>query len=181
MRSLTPIILILVSVAVFYLYINPKYEEVKVLSVKQERYQEAVDKSKQLQVLRDQLLTKYNSFSATDLARLEKFLPDNVDNVRLIMDIDGIASRYNIEIKNIKIIENLPDNSQTIDGTAESRPYNSIGLSFSFRANYDTFVVFIKDLERSLRLIDLSTIELKTSTETSANDYTVTLKTYWLK
>ena len=179
MKGFTPILLLLLSVGIFYLYLDPKYAAVQVLEAKQERYEEAVNKSREIQVLRDQLLTKYNSFDKTDLERLEKMLPDNVDNVRLIMDIDSMAQNYNIEINNLEIEEGGSD-SAAIASNPASGAYNSITLGFGFESNYDNFVAFTKDLERSLRLVDMSTVELKTG-EDNIYDYRVTLKTYWLK
>ena len=51
---------------------------------------------------RDTLNNKYNTFSKTDLDKLNKILPDNVDNIKLILDIQRIAQTYGMDIQNIK-------------------------------------------------------------------------------
>ena len=65
-------------------------------------YDEALDNSKALEAERDKLTQKYNSFNPEDLSRLQKLLPDNVDNIRLILEIEKIASPYGMALKDVK-------------------------------------------------------------------------------
>ncbi|HJL55844.1 MAG TPA: hypothetical protein QGF60_01410, partial [Candidatus Paceibacterota bacterium] len=102
-RLAFPIILILLSVGLFFGFIDPTYNEIQIILQEETRFDQALDKSKELQEVRDRLLSRYNTFSTNDLDRLTKLLPDNVDNVRLVLDIDNIASVYGIRIKNVAI------------------------------------------------------------------------------
>ena len=81
----TPVLLIILSIGLFFMYVDPTYNNVQEIIQEQERFDEALDKSKELQMIRDELLAKYNTFSTSDLNRLSKLLPDNVDNVRLVL------------------------------------------------------------------------------------------------
>src|SRR5687767_12115956 len=102
-RFITPIILLLIAAAIFFGYISPAYKDTKTVRSEIGEYEEALSQSKELQASRDELLTKYNTFEARDLERLKKFLPGNVDNVRLVMDIDSIASKYGMILRNVSI------------------------------------------------------------------------------
>jgi len=86
-RKISSIILITIAIATFFFYVNPSYEDIKVLKMENSEFDEALDKARELQEVRDNLLSKYNSFSSGDIERLGKLLPDNVDNVRLILDL----------------------------------------------------------------------------------------------
>ena len=102
-KFIFPTVLIILSIGLFTMYIDPTYKEVKELKSVNNQYQEALNKSKELRVIRDSLLESYNSFTEADLSRIKKLLPDNVDNVRLIMDVNSMASTYGAIIRDVKV------------------------------------------------------------------------------
>lgn len=166
------------------MYIDPMYVDIKETLKEEEKFDKALDKSKELKGIRDELLLKYNTFSTNDLDRLRKLLPDHVDNVRLILDIDHIASTYGMRIKNVNISVAIDDSKKGVIGPGD-KLYESVGLSFSITSSYDILKQFIKDLEKSLRIVDIMDISL-TSTETAEikdnlYSYNIGMKTYWLK
>lgn len=176
-----PIIFILLSAGLFFIYIDPTYEDIKKIITEEQRVDEALDKSKELQEVRNRLLSKYNTFSTNDLNRLKKLLPDNVDNVRLILDIDHIASIYGMRLKDVVV--SVPDNRQAIIIGPDNAPYKSVNLSFSLLSSYENMMNFIKDIERSLRIVDIIGISF-TQLKSDSNEfyeYRIEIKTYWLK
>ena len=182
-RLILPILFILLSIGLFFMYIDPMYMDIKETLAEEEKFDKALDKSKELKGIRDALLAKYNTFSTNDLDRLEKLLPDNVDNVRLVLDIDHIASTYGMRIKNVNI--SVADDRKEGAIGSSNKLYESVGLSFSITSSYDTLKQFIKDLEKSLRIVDVMNISItSTGTAEIKNDiysYNIGLKTYWLK
>ena len=176
-----PIILILLSVGLFFTYIDPTYKDVKKIIIEEEKFDEALNKSKELQEIRNKLLSKYNTFSSNDLERLTKLLPDNVDNVRLILDIDYIASTYGMRIKNVSV-STIDERQAGTIGSSEA-PYRSVNLSFSVMSSYENIIEFIKDIERSLRIVDITNISFTQPGDDSDNlyEYFIGIKTYWLK
>jgi len=118
------------------------------------------------------------------LARLQKLLPDTVDNVRLIIDMDEIAKRYGLTIGNVRLDETKVTKSGAKDSTATitggESGYGTIPMGFSVTADYDTFLSFLEDLETSLRIIDITNIGLKPGAN-NIYSFDVSLKTYWLK
>ena len=103
MKGLTPVILIALSVGLFIYYIRPQYEQIGVLQQEQTRYDDALSAADQLRELRNNLVDKYNSFSTADLRRIEKFLPDQIDDVRLVLDISSIAGDNDLILEDITI------------------------------------------------------------------------------
>jgi Tfp pilus assembly protein PilO len=178
---ITPLILLIASVGVFIGFINPQYKEVQSIRAESERYKTALDKYNELTNIRDELNKKRNKMGAAELTKLEKLLPDNVDTVRLVMDINGIADKYGIVIRSIEISKN--EQKEQTPGKAigpDKNKYGTVGLSFNFSAPYPAFLAFLNDLEQSLRIIDVNTISLKTPKE-NVFDYSINAKTYWLK
>ncbi len=176
--NVTPLLLIVLSVGLFYLYINPQYTEINTLNAKEAEYSNALDKAQQIQQIRANLLTKYNNFSQENMQKLQTLLPDNVDNVRLALDLANVAKKYNIDIKDIKI--DKPLNDLQAGPTGQIKPYGEAKVTFSFSASYENFVKYVMDIEQSLRIVDVSGISFK-APPSGMYDYTLVVNTYWLK
>lgn len=177
-KSAFPIVFIIAAVGLFYTYIDPIYNNIQTLLENEARFDEALDKSRELLALRDSLLVKRNAFSANDLDRLNKLLPDHVDNVRLALDLDGIASNYNMRIKNITVRQS--SNRQAGALGSSQKQYESIVLGFSVAATYKDLLSFLKDLERSLRIVDVTQLSFN-QPEGDLYEYRISIQMYWLK
>jgi len=177
-RLSIPIILVIVALGLFFGYIDPTYQNIKKIRAEEKTFNEALNQSRELQEIRDTLLSRYNTFSQQDIDRLGKLLPDHVDNVRLILDIDSIASNYNMRTRNVTVSEAGSEDPNII-GSNQSA-VDSVILSFSVAATYDNFIRFIKDLESSLRIVDLVGLSFS-ATEGDAFNFNISIKTYWLK
>jgi len=190
MKPLTPIIFIIVSVIIFFTVTDPIYKEVKDLKVKYAEYQDVLDKSAQLLKQRKALQDKYDSFSKEDLDRLQKLLPDVVDNVRLIIDMQGIADQpeFKLKLANIRLDESTvskagvkaPASGSPSSVTSGEGKYGVIPMGFSVSTDYNTFLSFLEALESSLRIVDITNISL-TPGANNVYSFNVSLKTYWLK
>jgi Tfp pilus assembly protein PilO len=182
-----------ISVGAFVLYVNPAYQELNALKVQKAEYDEALNNSKILQTIRGTLSDKYKSFNPNDLARLEKLLPDNVDNIKLILEIQRIASTYGMTLQNVKFDTDTVAN-QTANqagfvtsgaalAAAPKKDYGTFDLEFSTSGSYGNFVNFLADLERSLRIVDVKSVTF-TSTVAAGSDtykYDFKITTYWFK
>ncbi|HEV8677663.1 MAG TPA: hypothetical protein VN701_02425 [Candidatus Paceibacterota bacterium] len=183
MRYLLPLILIAAAIGLFVVYTNPTYQVgIKSLKDKEQSYDDALNKSQELKSVRDQLLSKYNTFSADDKQKLQDMLPDNVDNIRLVIDINNIAARHGLAVKNLNIGDTLSTASARSAAAvgASGSAVGSVELGFAVSADYDGMLAFLYDLEHSLRLIDVEKISFTENAQTNLNDYSLTIRTYWL-
>ncbi len=102
MKLLTPIALILIAGAGFYFYINPQYAVVKELEKERDQYIEAVDQAKEAADRLGVLVDELNSYTTEDLQRLRRLLPDNVDSIRMLIDVQALSKEYNVKLENVK-------------------------------------------------------------------------------
>ena len=195
LRFILPIILIAVAITGFFAFTNPLYQDISLAREKIASYDEALNNSKALEAERDKLTQKYNSFDPENLSKLQKLLPDNVDNIRLILEIEKIALPYGMALKDVKYdtANENPAVSQTgvVKGgkTAGTlKDYGVWNLEFSTQGTYNNFINFIKDLESNLRIVDVSSIQFSSSATLGFNPslqeaykYNFKIKTYWLK
>lgn len=180
MKNNTAIVLILLSVGLFYAFTSVQYKEVKALNTVAGEYKNVLGSISSIMELRDNLLVTYNSLPKEDVARLDKVVPDNVDAVRLALDLDGIAARYNISIKNIQVVLGSNSSAQSIVLSEYADSYERAKISFSFIANYENFQRFLGDIEKSLRVMDIKAVSF-TASDSGLYDFQVSVDTYWLK
>lgn len=178
MKSLLPIILIAASIGIFVFGTNKIYTQIKDIKSEMSDYDIALGKSREVLRKRGELGEQYKKFSQADLEAVKKILPDHVDNIQLVLDIDGIARSKGLELKNIKIDEEKISKDEALG--PQKNPYGSILVSFRTTGSYEKFLDFLKQLEQSMRIVDITSLSFK-STDTGVYDYAVTLKTYWLK
>ena len=199
MRFITPIILVGIAVTLFFMFTNPIYSDISALKGEITSYNEALDNSKALENERDKLTAKFNSISKDDLMRLEKLLPENVDNIRLILEIEQIALPYGMVLKDVKynVIDksNINDGGTVVQGGGINKEtpkdYGIFDLEFSTTGTYTNFINFTKDLESNLRIVDISSVSFSSgsaptgvgvkTTSPEVYTYNFKIKTYWLK
>ncbi|MDO8430662.1 MAG: type 4a pilus biogenesis protein PilO [Candidatus Taylorbacteria bacterium] len=181
-KNATPLLLIILAIGTYFTFTRGQIEEVKSIQKVNAAYKEAVYNSESLIKVRDSVFQTYNDIDPADQARLEKLIPNNVDNVRLIIDINALASRHGLSIKNVKTTTPKdPTPPASGEPTAVSSDlYNTATFSFDIESNYPNFIDFLRDLEASLRIIEISKISLKAN-DTGNYEYNVELKTFWLK
>ena len=112
MSKLVPIIFLVGSGLLFFFVVDPIYNGkdyiaqdapiaelgIKQIKERKQAYDDVLARARDLQAKRDDLRNRYNSITAADKTRLEQLLPDTLDNVRLVLDIDRIASRHGLRL-----------------------------------------------------------------------------------
>ncbi len=179
MKFLTPLILIGLSVAAFFFYINPTYTNIGALRKDNAQYKEALANAQVAQEHWNQLRSRYDSLTGDQLIRLKKFMPDKVDTIKLAVDLNAVAEKYGKGVRNIKFADALEPAGDVGSG---GKPYGTTAVSYDVTMTYDNFLRYLKDLEQSLQFIDITNIGFQpASTADATYNFTLTLKTYWLK
>ncbi len=166
MRATISVILIAVAVLIFFGYTKGAYDSIHEVQGQIVQYQGALAKAAQLQQLMQGLLAKYNAYNPADLARLQTMLPDQVNNIGLILDLDTLAHQSGLQLASVQIGDVAasganPGSSQkqTVGSGSTSvgsgHPYDSLDVSFSMHATYSQFIQYISSLQGSLRIVDI--------------------------
>ncbi|MBI4155753.1 MAG: type 4a pilus biogenesis protein PilO [Candidatus Zambryskibacteria bacterium] len=182
MKSLTPFIVIAISVGMYFVYISPGFVEINTQRNKITEYINVLEKSKELKNKRDSVLTAYNNISEEDITRLNKIIPETFDAVLFANDINNLASRHNVTVKDIKI--NAPDSeSRVIPAESTDKLYKTTAVTLTLSGEYQQFIKFMADIETSLRLMDISSLTVKSGGKSGSNllDYSLEIYTYSLK
>lgn len=190
MNKYLPIILILLAIGIFFTVIDPQWAQVQDLLDEKEANNRLLDLASDLQRKRDELGNSFNNISTDEKEQLTKLLPDTVDNVRLVLNINDVAENYGVIIRNIGI--ETEEQQEAVDSQIITNELNddigTITLSFSITSTYDVFIQFMKDLEEALRIVDIRELDVQkvtkesvVGTNTEFLNFNVVLDTYWLR
>lgn len=190
MNFIVPIILIIASLGVFFGYVDPNYRGqgtgnaadystygVIPLQAELTKFQDIANSSNKIVAERESLVQKKNTITDADQTKLEKLLPSNIDNIRLIIEISDIAKKRNLLVKNISV----GDIKQSTNSVGPNNSaYGTLSMSFTVNSSYSNFISFLQDLESNLRIVDITNINFA-ATDSGFYDFSVSFNTYWLK
>jgi len=199
MKYLLPIFNLALAASLFFMvtdqmFVNAPLDEkpadktastggIRALLARQTELNAAIIKAQELGARIDKLNGLYNNISQVEKDKLDLLLPDYVNNIQLIIDVNGIAKRNSMVIKNIKVITsedkdtNNPSQNQL---NSKNQALGTMLLSFSVTGPYTAYKNFLADLSSSLRIIDISSTSFATDDKGIYN-YNIELRTYWLK
>ena len=195
-NTISSIALLLISGGVAFMYITPKYGAIMSLRSNNSELSAALVKAKDIDNISKDLSEKMRELPPDGLERLERLLPVNFDELRFVNNLQGIGERNGLKIQGIMIADVQMNTSggqpqgATGDVTATNKGYVTHKFSFTVSAPYGTFIVFLKDLERSLEFADINSVSLATSgvlgqggkqASSDTYNYQVEFTTYSLK
>lgn len=182
MSRITPVVLVLIAIGLFFGYINPTYSgPIADLRTEIRSYDSALVAAKKFNEKESELIAQKGSIASEDIARVNAFLPDGVDNVQLILDLNALASRSGLSLSNfdISVSKNDQNPGDKLSLASES-PIESLDLSVTATGNYASFKSFITGAEWSLRPLDLVELSVDDSA-TGVYTYNMTFRIYWLR
>lgn len=181
-----PLLALLLALGIFFLYVNPAWSgsiaETKAAIALDDQ---ALDAANQYAAQQNTLASSRNAIDPSYLTRLSTFLPDSVDNVGLILDLNALAARSGFSLSNIDVISNATAGggsatpSQGLPAIGMN-PVGSIDLSLSAAGTYGALQSFLAGVERSARLLDVRDIVVKGS-DTGVYNYQMSIRLYWLR
>lgn len=172
-------------VGMYFVYIRPTVVEIGTKRDKLTEYNGVIETTKELKDLRDSLSTKYNDIPADKLLMLSKIIPGKFDSVHFTNDLSAMATKYGMAIKTIRVSNPVSQQNQN-DVQVGENTYKTVNASFTVSGRYDQFSLFLKDLEASLRLIDVVGLSVKSGSapkkgEEVIMDFAFDIQTYSLQ
>ncbi len=198
MSKALPIVLLLIAGGIFAGYVHPTVtKDIAAARAEVKKYDAALTAAARYEQKQTQLATEQQALPTDGIERLEQYLPDNVDNVQLILDLDGLASRSGLTITNFNTTESVTSPKASADAAANgevppapsasgqvlsvdpSKPYESLDLSITASGSYAQMRMFLDGVESSLRPLDLIQLQI-TDSPTGVYKYQMTFRLYWL-
>ena len=178
-----PALALLVAVGIFFAYVGPTWNgPIAAAQAAIASDDQALAAANTYTAQQNQLLSERNAIDQADLARLANFLPDSVDNVGLILDLNALAARSGLSLTHVDVTPEsaASGNASAGAGAAGADPVGSVDLSLSAAGTYASLKNFLAGVERSERLLDIWDLIVKGS-DTGVYTYQMKLRLYWLR
>ncbi|OIO50893.1 hypothetical protein CO131_02210 [Candidatus Kaiserbacteria bacterium CG_4_9_14_3_um_filter_50_16] len=173
-----PALALLVSIGIFFTYVDPIWSgPIAASKAAIASDDQALAAASRYATQQNELATARSAIDPADLTRLSSFLPDSVDNVRLVLDLNALAARSGLSLSNINVTANTAS-AESANVSASS--VGSADLSLSAIGTYAALKTFLGGVEKSERLLDVKDISVKGS-DTGVYTYQVQLRLYWLR
>ncbi len=193
-RNITATILIVLAIGIYFTVTKSLLSDADAIKAVNTQYSSAIASAEQLITVRDKVLKDFNNVSQEDRDRLSKMLPNTVDNIRLVIDLNSVALQHGFSLRNIKAVASsgaqkpsspVPTIAAGGGGINKSNiiptpVLDTVTVSFSVSAPYLQFISLLQDLEANLRIMDVTHLSL-TANDSGTYDWSVELKTYWLR
>ncbi len=178
MRIITSFLFLATAVTLFFIKTQPNLNDIKTLQLEKQEFGDALASSRELQTLRDKLLSQYNAISQDDRDRLNKLLLLQIDSSNLIVMFEEIVKTNGLLLKKVDVKESKQQsaNSSVVLGEA-SLPYKTINLSLLVSGPYASILALFSDLDKSLRLVDVENISFSAAT-TDTYEFSITARMY---
>jgi len=183
-----PVIALMIAIGIFFAYVQPTWigsiAETKAAIAADNQ---ALEAASQYKAQQDQLAAARDAINTKDLSRLAAFLPDSVDNVGLILNLNALAARSGLALSNVDVMTGV-QSQKVSDGGSQSAgnigmgatsPVSSAELVLSAVGSYTALQSFLQDIERSQRILDVRDLVVQGS-GTGVYKYEMKLRFYWL-
>lgn len=179
-----PFIALVAAIGIFFFYISPTWSgSIAATKSAITLDDQALAAADQYTMQQNTLASARNAIDPAYLVRLSTFLPDSVDNVGLILDLNALAARSGLSLSNIDVNANASTASASAGQglpAAGVNPVGSIDLSLSAVGTYAALQSFLAGVERSARLLDVRDVVVRGS-DTGVYNYQMSLRLYWLR
>ena len=181
MRTILAIIMLLGSVGLFIIYIIPTFNDTKEIQVKNEGYEKIVENAKILEEKRDELILKQESFTQSQLNRLEQLLPSQPDTVKLILELDQLAKNQGVLLQNVRIEQVQEEASRNSRNTTTNTDIGKFILNFTVTGTYPGYVLFLESIEKNLRIMNVQKTSFVAPNDRANYQFQTSVETYWVK
>lgn len=188
MRSITAILSIIIAILIFVFITQPKYAEVLSVRAEIDEYKSATEKYIAFNAKVQELRLKRDSVKVSERDRLSMLIPSSIEDTRILVDIETMATRNNLLLGSVKTegddidVESLSQGSQTAGGAdakTTGEELRTSEITFEVVGMYADFKNFLRELETSLTLMEVIEIEF-TKDESDFDTFGLKVRTYAL-
>lgn len=163
-RYFFPILLVILSASVYVLVIDPTYADIRRQQAKEIELDNLINDAKQANAKLAKIKETYAAFPAGSEEALSTILPDKIDAIKFIIELEAVARIHGLVLKGPSAT--VPDDEKT-----DPSKYNENRITFSVSAPYPVFHEFLRDIQDSLALREMTNISFGSVEEDSNGKY----------
>ncbi len=184
-QRLIIILELIVAFGLFFWYVQPTYTgSIQILHAKIASEQMVSRTMQKYSQEETRLEEKKNSMSQISIMRLSKMVPTTNGTAHFLFSINALASRSGFALNKFNIKNQNNNPQQNVSGRKQNL-YKTFTLDVSGEGTYGAFRQFLGGIERSLRIIDVTSLSIRTNVSSTGKninlyDYSLTLQIYRL-
>jgi len=176
-RKIISLFLVLTAVFVFWFWTKPQISSLNRFVIQKKVLNKALSETRELQELRNKLLSEYNSISSAELVKLYKIIPENAEAIKLMVEITDIAKETGVIVKRF---ESQKESENKVGIVALPSAHKTLSLVINFSSSYKGFRSFVGDLQKSLRVINIDDISFSVG-DGNVYDFRLNAEAYYKK
>lgn len=175
-KLIAQLTLITAGLVLIFAYIQPSLADMKTKQDELQEYNDAVAKASEFNARLRELINIRDSFSANDIRALEKFVPTEIDQLKIMSEIAGILSSRNITITKMmahEIVDPLEGIELETGVIPEGGIYSDLSyqdFEVTFRGTYTDLRDVLVYTEASDSLLEVTELNFDTSTEAEIDE-----------
>lgn len=115
------------------------------------------DELQEIAGVRSKLTAEYNAIPSQDLSRLSSMLPSGFATGQYLKDIEALSARHGLFLQSIDFVRKDQPSSSAVRLPSQQR-FTPLEVSFTVRGPYEIFRLFLVDLEKLVRITDVTNI-----------------------
>ena len=167
-------VVVVIFVLGWFLFVGPEYEQMKRIGSLDylEKLNDYQEKQGELAALKA-LEQDYQELNFTEVRKLSQVLPPVEDLINIYGQMDGLAKELGLDLTSISI---SPEASQMAEAeTTSGVGVANISVNLSSIETYSALKGFLEEIEKNIRLLDLSSFSYSPNT----NAYSLSFTTYY--
>ena len=180
-------IILVIGLLGYVFLIGPKYAAIQGVGLLEfTSKQQQLEQKKQELARLEQLARDFFDLNTSELQRIEEVLPKSPKSGDLFAQFEVLANRSEVQLNSISV--NKGDTFPVVDAgetdvVTQTPALQSVGvLDINIKVasldSYDKLKVFLDNIEKNMRLVDLTSLQYLTESE--QDTYSLNLKAYYL-
>ncbi len=184
-KSLVPTLSVVTAIIIVMFFTKPIFEEAKETKVTVDAYKETIEEYRNFIDDLRRLEGQRSSVAVVSQARLNQMLTEEIDVPQLLVNLESLAEENKMFFGNISAAEGLTESrSNRVNALATNAPTAIDGLvsqsiTFEVIGTYEQFKNFLRQVESSLTLMEITSINLSGATS-RFQQYSLTVEVYSL-
>ena len=181
-RAISSFAAILASLGIIFMYVSPTWSgQIAITKAAIAADDKTIAAAKAFTAHEEELTTAEKHMDPDSLKRLNLLLPDSINTIGMIVDLNKLGSDSGLSVANVSI-SNTPAPS-AVDMGAAAHQSNETSLDFQANAagSYTALKAFMKAVEKSQRLINIQSVDVAgAAADTGVYTYLIKMRAYWL-
>lgn len=170
-KTVVQLILFVTSFVIIFSYIKPSYTNLQDIQSETKVYIDALESAKSFNTEIRNQLSDANKLTTTQLQKLDRYLPDDIDSIAVMRDIEIIAKRNRLSVEGLSAGEEISASADTSNtdyldadtaqrGAPLASEMTSVAFSVKVSGQYDDLKLFLQDLEKNAYPLEVISLTL---------------------